>query len=277
MTNCRRLLALGHGASFVVFLSIGFFAALVGYAAASELERLQWLEHEYLLERGSLASQIADPSLLFVEGRNSAPIPFDRSRLAAIVDGVVQFAAVADPRLVRNLLPAETRGVIDGLQLAGLWNEQLLSLTAMGALESNSARIRQRMRERLSELDKKIEEVRNDVNKLLNPLPLPSETGELAGTWRGCDGREVTFTLEGESYTGRYTALGGLGSLGFKLGDTGYTAREIDLGIYDGEVLWRGSDGWKQWRENRITIQSGTYADTGSDGCSKSMTRVAGP
>jgi hypothetical protein len=97
---------------------------------------------------------------------------------------------------------------------------------------------------------------------------------QLVGSWRGCDGRVVTFVNEGGGFVGRYTALGGLPRVGFTLNEIGYRARLQSAGRYVGDVKWRWPGGRQNWVSNTITISGNSYRDTGSDSCSRSMTRI---
>lgn len=97
----------------------------------------------------------------------------------------------------------------------------------------------------------------------------------LVGSWQGCDGRVVTFTLRGETVAGRYIAMGRLGQYGFKLGDIGYEFKRHADGTYIGKVLWRGPGDRTEWRNSKITLHGDTLTDTGADSCSGTMTRVA--
>jgi hypothetical protein len=96
---------------------------------------------------------------------------------------------------------------------------------------------------------------------------------ELAGSWEGCDGRVVTFTLENGQYIGRYSKLGGLGSYHFTINEIGYKATRTPEGKYVGQVKWRWTSGQQEWRPNTITIIGNNYTDTGSDSCSRQMKR----
>ncbi len=114
------------------------------------------------------------------------------------------------------------------------------------------------------------------VNQPVPPRPppvMPPVSSDLLGIWQGCDGRQVTFTLEDGQYVGRYTALGGLGSYGFTLGEIGYRFTLQPDGSYVGDVEWRGSN-FQEWRPDKATVAGDRYRDTGSDGCSREMTRV---
>ena len=105
--------------------------------------------------------------------------------------------------------------------------------------------------------------------------PPPEQmSGELLGSWLGCDGRVVTFTLENGQYFGRYDNIGGLGSYGFQVGEIGFRAQRRPDGTYVGDVKWRWANGDFQWRENTITIKGDEYSDTASDSCSNRMTRL---
>jgi len=98
--------------------------------------------------------------------------------------------------------------------------------------------------------------------------------GSLLGSWRGCDGRVVTFVYEGGEYIGRYTSLGGLAPYHFTLNEVGYRARQQPDGRYVGQVKWRWTSGASQWRPNVITISGNSYRDSGSDSCSTAMSRL---
>ena len=96
---------------------------------------------------------------------------------------------------------------------------------------------------------------------------------DLVGSWKGCDGRVVTFTLEDGQYIGRYTQLADLGKYHFTPNEIGYRAFKTQDGKYVGGVKWRSTSGQQEWRPTTITIKGGKYTDTGSDNCSKQMRR----
>jgi hypothetical protein len=99
---------------------------------------------------------------------------------------------------------------------------------------------------------------------------------DLVGSWKGCDGRVVTFTLENCEYKGRYTNLSGrLRRFGFKEKELGYIITKMnEEGRYSGQVKWRFLNGESRWADTKITINGNKYTDDGSDSCSRTMARV---
>jgi hypothetical protein len=99
---------------------------------------------------------------------------------------------------------------------------------------------------------------------------------DLVGTWKACDGREVTFTLENCEFKGRYTNLSDrLRKYGFKEKELGYIVIKMTKeGGYSGQVKWRFLDGKSRWADTNITISGNRYTDDGSDDCSRTMERV---
>ncbi|MEM8810166.1 MAG: hypothetical protein AAGF01_29450 [Cyanobacteria bacterium P01_G01_bin.38] len=108
-----------------------------------------------------------------------------------------------------------------------------------------------------------------------NPPTFAVESDDLLGSWEGCDGRIVTFTLEDDQYVGRYTELGGLGWFHFTENEIGYTATQAVDGEYVGQVSWRSTSGTQAWHSNTIQIEGDQYFDTGSDACSTEMIRTS--
>ena len=106
-----------------------------------------------------------------------------------------------------------------------------------------------------------------------SPPPV-QHANHILGSWQGCDGRIVTSTEEGGEFVGRYTALGGLGGFGFKINEVGYRLRLQSDGSFTGEVKWRWTDGRSQWRAMTASVSGDVYRDSGSDSCSRQMTRV---
>lgn len=100
-------------------------------------------------------------------------------------------------------------------------------------------------------------------------------SGDLLGSWEGCDGRVVTFTQnEDGEISGRYTALGGLTRYGFQANEIGYKLRKRAAGSYSGTVKWRNTRGEATWRDVVITIQGDRYMDNSSDNCAREMKRL---
>lgn len=98
----------------------------------------------------------------------------------------------------------------------------------------------------------------------------------IIGSWKGCDGRIITFQKEGnDQIIGRYTELGNLGQYGFEKNEIGYKVRQQQLGTYTGSVKWRSSGESESWKNITITIAGKSYQDNGSDSCAKEMERVA--
>jgi hypothetical protein len=99
---------------------------------------------------------------------------------------------------------------------------------------------------------------------------------DLVGSWKGCDGRVVTFTLENGEYKGRYTNLSGrLRRFGFEEKELGYIIIKMnEEGRYSGQVKWRFLNGESRWADTNITINGNRYTDDGSDDCSRTMARV---
>ncbi len=113
----------------------------------------------------------------------------------------------------------------------------------------------------------------DELRKLERELATPKNWDDLIGSWVGCDGRMVTFTLENGEYIGRYTKLGGLEPYHFKVNEIGYKAKRNLEGKYVGQVKWRWTSGKKRWSPNTITINGNKYTDSGSDSCSRKMDR----
>jgi hypothetical protein len=104
----------------------------------------------------------------------------------------------------------------------------------------------------------------------------PAVSGGLVGMWRGCEGRTLTFTPEGNEIVGRWTVVEPRLSQVFRPGEVWYRVRQTAPGTYTGQVLWKFADGRSEWRPTTITIAGGQLRDTGSDACSNNMTAVAG-
>lgn len=98
---------------------------------------------------------------------------------------------------------------------------------------------------------------------------------DIIGSWKGCDGRVITFQNEGNGeIVGRYTKLGNLGQYGFEESEIGYKVSQQQPGIYYGSVKWRSSNQNVSWKTITITIVGNSYEDNGSDSCAKEMDRI---
>ena len=103
----------------------------------------------------------------------------------------------------------------------------------------------------------------------------PSKDRSIIGSWKGCDGRVVTFSKdENDEIVGRYNALGRLGAYHFSENEIGYRVTLKAAGSYEGKVKWRSTSGDVSWKNVSIKIEDNTYTDSGSDNCSKEMKRI---
>jgi len=123
------------------------------------------------------------------------------------------------------------------------------------------------------ELENMLPEEKFTAEQVTNMADFLSKYSNLQGSWIGCDGRVVEFKLEGSEYVGRYTSLANLGDYGFKLNEVGYSATRTTEGTYKGKVKWRYTSGKQHWVNMTITVTGDSYSDTGSDHCSRNMTR----
>ena len=96
----------------------------------------------------------------------------------------------------------------------------------------------------------------------------------ILGSWRGCDGRVVAFTVEDDKIIGRYENIGSLGTFGFTQNEIGYELSSKGNSTYEGRVKWGKSDHKKFWKPVIIKVTGNTYTDKGSDACSEKMKRV---
>lgn len=105
--------------------------------------------------------------------------------------------------------------------------------------------------------------------------PVAGAGASIFGSWRACDGRMVAFAQEGAEIIGRYTAIGGLPSSLFSVGQVSHRLRPTGPGAYQGVVEHRYFDGRREWKDTVVTIAGDRYRDTGSDACSVDMTRLS--
>lgn len=104
--------------------------------------------------------------------------------------------------------------------------------------------------------------------------PAVESTGTILGTWQGCDERTVVFTEESGEVVGRYEQLGKLAEFGFAANEIGYRYAPSSSGTYEGQVLWKWTDGRTKWKPSRAVVTGNQFTDSGGDSCSKMMTRV---
>lgn len=103
----------------------------------------------------------------------------------------------------------------------------------------------------------------------------PLVNQSILGSWEGCDGRTVTYTIENDQIIGRLTKLGNLATYGFKADEVGFILEDKTNGVYDGKVKWRYKDDEKEyWKNVTIKVEGNNYVDKGSDPCSKQMKRI---
>ena len=90
----------------------------------------------------------------------------------------------------------------------------------------------------------------------------PLVNQSILGSWEGCDGRTVTYTIENDQIIGRLTKLGTLATYGFKVDEVGFMLENKTNGVYKGKVKWRYKRTWADrhfFRHTLITLGASRY------------------
>lgn len=253
-----------------------------GFTPQQMMDALSDFEHHLLVRRSDLLAaeaEAADP--IWIETSDGEVAVFDGADVERQVRSLVflvQNSGLEDA--IMQTLPLGRR--IGAALLGAQGREEMAVQHVMAALRGPSADVR---RGELDYIDRALTWTRENFAEAMAARDAEDKAGDsytpapaagLVGRWQGCDGRIVEFTGGPGSYQGRYTALGGLDAYGFASGEVGYRVSETDTpGVYQGEVLWKQTGGENpRWVPTTITVEGGTYSDTGADGCSRTMTRL---
>lgn len=160
------------------------------------------------------------------------------------------------------LFTNEFQGTIDGNQIVGTWKDR------------PPGRVRQS-----GELNLQIVSV-DHLTAGRQQLPFSGtewtrNDGQIVGSWRRCDGGVLKFTFENGDFVGRYAILGpDAAPFHFRAGQVFARVQQTGPSRYDGQALFRNTNGSSGWEHRVYTISRGRLSVEGGYDCNINMARI---